>query len=459
MYVEIAKARVYPAAVVMTSLLGSLFSPVYAADPPHVQEFVVTAYYSPLPNQCCYFRGNYEDEISFNGNGTNGADGTPVYAGMIAAPETYEYGTRIDLPGLGVGAVHDRGGRIVEWGNDLHRIDLWMGTGEQGLARALAWGARRVTGTVYPIGSEAMPSEHFSVDSIPSDTTLLASLPKIDTSELLLQAEFGNKEYSVRVLQSVLKDLGYFKVEVNAQYGEATQQALKDFLSSEGLVGDGAKVDVSAAAALSIATSIKPENLPDIVEGLDRGVTGNDVRQLQKLLRFLGFYRGRTDGLFDAHLRESVVAFQMKHGIVAHALDTYAGRIGPATKAAILRAWKTKIIAMKFPVVAAKMHLVARVKEEGLSSKVLSLRDHGKEVSALQAFLHTTGYLSAKDVTGTFGSHTQAALLKYQLETKIIASAMAHGAGIFGPATKTAAMKEMVAVQWRELRANGVGEM
>jgi 3D (Asp-Asp-Asp) domain-containing protein len=33
---------------------------------------------------------------------------------MIAAPKTYDFGTRIDFDGLGVGIVEDRGGAIVK---------------------------------------------------------------------------------------------------------------------------------------------------------------------------------------------------------------------------------------------------------------------------------------------------------------------------------------------------------
>lgn len=80
------------------------------------QEFIVTAYYSPLPDQNFYLKGNYEAEKILNGNGTNGASGKPVFVGMIAAPKTYNFGTRIDFEGLGVGIVEDRGGAIVKAG-------------------------------------------------------------------------------------------------------------------------------------------------------------------------------------------------------------------------------------------------------------------------------------------------------------------------------------------------------
>ena len=67
---------------------------------------------------------------------------------MLAAPKTYPFGTRVMIPGLGVGEVHDRGGAILAR-KGYDRIDVWMGRGEEGLSRALNWGARLVEGEVY----------------------------------------------------------------------------------------------------------------------------------------------------------------------------------------------------------------------------------------------------------------------------------------------------------------------
>jgi hypothetical protein len=61
------------------------------------KKFIVTAYYSPLPNQSFYLKGSYEADIRLNGNGTHGASGKEVYPGMIAAPKTYAFGTQVYL--------------------------------------------------------------------------------------------------------------------------------------------------------------------------------------------------------------------------------------------------------------------------------------------------------------------------------------------------------------------------
>lgn len=107
------------ARVLVFTQLFSLVSPIFA-DEANTQEnrkFIVTAYYSPLPDQSFYLRGSYEADIKLNGGGTHGASGKAVYPGMLAGPKTYAFGTKVYLEGLGVGTVDDRGGAIVSSGS------------------------------------------------------------------------------------------------------------------------------------------------------------------------------------------------------------------------------------------------------------------------------------------------------------------------------------------------------
>jgi hypothetical protein len=83
---------------------------------PGPRTFVVTAYYSPLPDQSFYLRGSYEADIKLNGGGIKGASGKPVYSGMLAGPKIYPFGTAIKLNGVGIGKIDDRGGAIVKAG-------------------------------------------------------------------------------------------------------------------------------------------------------------------------------------------------------------------------------------------------------------------------------------------------------------------------------------------------------
>ncbi len=171
-----------------TALVISLPSPTWAADKgaaptateaiilngqPFEQDFIITAYYSPLPGQCGYVMGDIDADKYLNGQGTNGADGTPVYAGMAAAPPAYPFGTRLVLPGIGTVTVHDRGGAIQE-GEKAHRLDLWVGSGEEGLARALKFGVQHVHAIVYPTQSTPQPAESMDLTSLPAPTHALA---------------------------------------------------------------------------------------------------------------------------------------------------------------------------------------------------------------------------------------------------------------------------------------------
>jgi peptidoglycan hydrolase-like protein with peptidoglycan-binding domain/3D (Asp-Asp-Asp) domain-containing protein len=456
MYVSVRNLRVYPAAIVMTSLICSVFSPVQAAERPYKQEFVVTAYYSPLPDQCCYFRGTYEEEIGFNGQGIKGADGTGVYPGMIAAPVTYPFGTRIKLDGIGVGTVHDRGGRIIEWSADAHRIDLWMGYGEEGLARALEWGVRHVSGTVYPVADE-MPAESIALDTFPSDSSKLAGVVKTDETLILLGLKAEDEGYSVRALQKSLTNLGYLDHEVTGLFGPATTEALKTFQSDYGIVGDGTHVDDKTNAALVAARAMKDTRMPKLAVGLQKGSSGADVRQAQKLMRYLGYYNGRTDGRYSETLEQAVLKFQTDAGVVSDPTQVGAGTVGPNTNAAILSAWKLKQTKREIARVETKVRVVQKVKNSGLESKTLIKGNKGPAVLAVQRILVDAGLLSANEIGGYFGAKTQDAVTQYQIAKGIVTSDKDKGAGVVGPATRNTMVQEAIERGIAKARSLGLG--
>lgn len=170
------------------------------------QDLVVTAYYSPKADQCCYVTSSFDSDITLNGAGVSGADGTGVYPGMVAAPAGYPFGTRVVISGLGSFTVHDRGGAIVDQGA-THRLDIWVGEGEEGLARALAFGVKRVSATVYPLASK-QPPEGFDLASLPAPLESLHPYFVEKTSLLSLNVAAGDRSASVEFLQEKLKALG-----------------------------------------------------------------------------------------------------------------------------------------------------------------------------------------------------------------------------------------------------------
>ncbi|MEF2175219.1 MAG: 3D domain-containing protein, partial [Candidatus Absconditabacteria bacterium] len=165
------------------------------------QTFIVTGYYSPIEGQTFYYKGSLEADKKLNGQGVRGASGKAVFNGMLAAPKTYEFGTKIYFPGYGMGQVEDRGGAIVTAGNrnySYDRIDIWLGSGEDGLKRALSFGKRELVGYVCPDGDIG-----FNMGKFPIYNNLFKDVLWNVTLGV------GKTDNNVRTLQTHLKDLGY----------------------------------------------------------------------------------------------------------------------------------------------------------------------------------------------------------------------------------------------------------
>lgn len=237
------------------SLADEFFASEALINLPYAKTFTISAYYSPLPCQQRYVTGSYEGDIKLNGRGTNGADGTQVYPGMIAAPKNYVFGTKMDIPGIGIAAVHDRGGAIQASNgqeNVYDRLDIWMGYGDKGLARALNWGKRTTEVVIYGVNESILENvglADFSQDEanpgsceFKSQENFMFEFESSTTdnvdknlSEILSVGASGSQ---VVVLQKELKLLNYFRTDVTGYYGDVTENAVFKFQQSQGLVGD-----------------------------------------------------------------------------------------------------------------------------------------------------------------------------------------------------------------------------
>ena len=146
----------------------------------------------------------------------------------------------------------------------------------------------------------------------------------------------GSKGAAVIQLQTALKDLGLYALKIDGIYGKGTQAAVKAFQRKNGLKVDGiagpktlGKLYASAgsetaAAAASGKTATRP---------LQQGCTGDDVKDLQWELWYLGYYDGSAGGVFDEDTRAAVIAFQKAKSL------TRDGIAGKKTLAALDTAW------------------------------------------------------------------------------------------------------------------------
>lgn len=340
-----------------------------ASEGAYNRTFIISAYYSPLEGQQRYVTGSLSGDIRLNGSGVNGADGTPVYPGMIAAPKTYAFGTKMSIPGIGTVAVHDRGGAIVtsgNRGNAYDRLDVWMGYGDQGLQRALQWGKRTVDVTVY--GLDSSVQEHIELDgysssesqSVPNSlnapTELSApvaptvqSTPIVKAQLFSQQLTLGHAGDDVARLQQKLKDLHYYNGDISATFDRATYDAVEAFqvaeriIPSAGSFGAGyvgprtmsvlASTENSSpalATAHAKATAIDPVSV--LNTDLKLGDSGAHVERLQEELRRVNLLGIEATGYYGEVTEHAVFKFQQVHGLAGDMNSVGAGIFGPMTR-------------------------------------------------------------------------------------------------------------------------------
>lgn len=182
----------------------------------------------------------------------------------------------------------------------------------------------------------------------------------------------------------------------------------------------------------------------------------SDVAALQRTLRFLSAYKGRTDGIFSETLKNSIMAVQKSHALIADAKSRGAGTVGPKTHAVILDLWKQKHIALLSDKLMVAHRIETLLAESGLSpDRQLSKGHNGIAVRALQRFLANAGHFPASRINGNFGDMTQAAVLAYQKAEGIVTSSKDKGAGNVGPSTLSRIKMDLEQSVLKVVRANG----
>ncbi|MBU0458171.1 peptidoglycan-binding protein [Patescibacteria group bacterium] len=421
---------------------------------PFEQEFIITAYYSPIEGQCCYVKGGLKADKILNGEGIRSADGTGVYPGMIAAPSTYPFGTRILLPGLGTFEVNDRGGAITELAGGVHRLDVWVGHGEEGLARALSLGVRHIKGTVYPVNARK-PEVAFDFGAIPTIYERLNPYMPEGGNFLAVRPEEGDKGPSVKLLQEYLVRAGYKKHKVNGVYDASTSQSLLEFIRDYQL--DESSVYLTEKTAAVLLAAVQRSEAGHPISGfVEKGSALSVNQEAQRILRFLGYYSGRTDGEYEGALSGSILKFQQDYGLVGTHKDPGAGRIGPVTQTALRTVWNRILVYERARDLLDRTRVVQVLKERGeVVERFLGEGEGWKEVKSLQNILARKGYFPEDRVSGYFGPITKEAVIKYQLAEGLIDSADHQAAGFVGPKTLQTLNNERVREVYRRVRGEG----
>lgn len=134
--------------------------------------------------------------------------------------------------------------------------------------------------------------------------------------------EEGSTGDNVKIVQRLLKELGYYEGEVNGKYGYSLRKAVYKFQEDNNLHHDG-KVGPNTWSLLVNGglTPISSKTNSSLVEG----DMGEEVEEAQNRLAFYGYYDGEIDGKFDNEVKQAVIKFQRRNDLSAD------GKIGPKT--------------------------------------------------------------------------------------------------------------------------------
>jgi len=443
--------RLFTLILALASVLATLaLNPILvsAADS-YTQDFVISAYYSPIPGQARYATGSYSGDIRLNGNGVHTADGTAVAnmtGGFVAAPPTFPFGTKMDIDGLGMFTVHDRGGAIKG-----SRLDVWMGYGDEGLNSALTWGKRTVSVTVYMDSPDIVDN-----NSIVSNYSDLPDYQKITVDSPLefdRELEKDDQGSDVARLQQFLKDKGYYKGKVNGEFTQVTEKSLIDFQEDVGVLENGSLLEkgrFGSQTRLTLQEAVlrgRDEYLEDIpVRNLGRGAKGSEVQKLQEILVRLG-YLTVANGTYDSKTVEAVFRFQLANGVIDSDLDSGAGYFGSATQVALSRLHVSLQHGMQRMIETNDEQEEFGVSVDGVENPYLdeatqinynlSEGDTGADVYNLQLALRDLNFLRV-DPSSYYGPLTTHAVEKFQLKLKLTTDKNDPAAGKVGPKTRQA---------------------
>ncbi|MDF2674608.1 MAG: SpoIID/LytB protein [Clostridiales bacterium] len=223
----------------------------------------------------------------------------------------------------------------------------------------------------------------------------------------------------VKALQEALKTLGYFNYSsITNYYGAVTASAVSAFQKKSGLYANGS-VDSKTAAAINSALIVKSENVNQtpappppaavtpvftISRTLKKGVSGNDVKQLQEALKALGYfnYQSFTTYFGDATVY-AVTGIQKKSGLATNGIVD--SKTATAINSALVAKAGTVSQTPTTPPVTAPAFTTTRTLKIGMS---------GTDVKQLQEALKKLGVFTYSSITNYFGTVTQTSVKAFQ---------------------------------------------
>ena len=238
---------------------------------------------------------------------------------------------------------------------------------------------------------------------------------ELEIEEEILQEKvlkLGSKGDEVLALQQQLKDLHYYTGSLSGSYGKATKNAVQTFQADFGLTQTG-EADL---ITLSLVFSLNRRPLR-------YGCSGDDVKELQKKLTELGYYKGKISGNFLEATRKAVEDLQKKNdldvnGVADGDLQDRIAEGNILSKSEKPDETRTPAPNLANYLVDDNENKVAVPDVPVAFTKKLKQGSKGTLVKSLQQRLDEIGYYDG-DVNGKFEKHTASAVKAVQKQNGI----------------------------------------
>jgi peptidoglycan hydrolase-like protein with peptidoglycan-binding domain len=291
------------------------------------------------------------------------------------------------------------------------------------VAKSSSNGARGPSnGDTYVIPSSASGPYFDDMRANPNGSVLSSTtISTLATKSLKL----NDKGDGVKSLKTFFRSRNYLESSNQSDvYDDKTIEAVKAFQKRFDIKGDvSGEVGSNTIQVLkTISAEIIKEPMSFVVPVIF-GDKGKEVLKVKKVLVREGFLKKEDTGneLFDDKMLLAVKDFQIHYGLAKEGSPGF-GSIGPNTRIVLN--------------VLSRATLSGVVNKSYKISKTLYKGMRDNEVATLQEFLVDNKYMNLNTITNYFGSITHNALVKFQIDKKIISSPNDPGAGVVGPKTR-----------------------
>lgn len=384
--------------------------------------FMVTAYYSPTPEQKYYSTWNYEDEIKLNWSWIRWASWKPVFSWMLAWPKEYAFWTKIDFEWLWVWSIEDRWWAILSaWNGSLSndRIDIWVWSGYEWLSRAMYWWRRKVKWTI-----------------LPSDSDITLDLNKI--------TNYNKKEE----LKNNIVLINTWSLVSNTWTIELSKNTSSwiIILNTSTWILETSRT-YSGYSVVNTWSIVKKQDF-NFELSLS---TPDQIKDLQEILTNLKYYTWSIDWSYKS-IQKVILDFQISKNLIKTKKDIWAWIFGPKTRENLKNEYLSFLEKEKKQSKLNELKIVSNQKSLDKIAVIWNPRfwEVSKWVRELQITLKAIWYFDYKD-TATFWETTKNSLISYQLDKKIINSKNDLWAWSFWEKTKESLKNDLGKLFLKEL--------